>query len=340
MKLLAISDIHGNVEAVRKLRGCEGNCSMQLWWPATLAVMRQRRSWISSPRSPAQSCTSTEIGIADCPMTWSFGPTCHHLHLRSIECCGWSFAGISGLPTSWGLNPIAATLQQEVDRKHRSASRDSAEFLSAVRKANREALPLNRTALAAVIKESNAEPTRTVLVTHDQLFGIDRDFPSLSLHLFGHRHGFKMTSHRGTAFVNVSALDDPINGDSYTIIEIDGNRIAANPFRVSEAGAPRSDETCGLSPKPTICRPERSDLTERSDTVTRLRREVLRSAQDDREGLCSTWQSCGETVEAGRSAGRLGPFDLTDSACSGAAAASCRDGRPCTGSAACRAARA
>ena len=91
---------------------------------------------------------------------------------------------------------------------------------------------LNRAALAAVIKESNADPTRTVLVTHDRLFGIDRDFPGLSLHLFGHRHGFKMTSHRGTAFVNVSALDDPINGDSYTIIEIDGDRIAANPFRV------------------------------------------------------------------------------------------------------------
>ena len=70
------------------------------------------------------------------------------------------------------------------------------------------------------------------MVTHERLFGIDRDFPGLSLHLFGHRHGFKMTTHKGTACVNVSALDDPINGDSYTIIEIDGDRIAANAFKV------------------------------------------------------------------------------------------------------------
>ena len=164
--------------------------------------------------------------------TSHFGPTCHHLHLRVVECCGWRFAGISGLPTSWGLNPIAATLRQEVNRQHSAASRDSAEFLSAVRRAERDALLLNRAALAAMLKELNAEATRTVLVTHDRLFGIDRDFPRLSLHLFGHRHGFKMTSHRGTAFVNVSALDDPINGDSYTIIEVDGDQIAANPFRI------------------------------------------------------------------------------------------------------------
>jgi len=86
--------------------------------------------------------------------------------------------------------------------------------------------------MAIGITELNAEPNRTVLVSHERLFGIDRNFPDLSLHLFGHRHGFRMTSHRGTAFVNVSALDDAINGDSYTIIEIDGDRITANPFSV------------------------------------------------------------------------------------------------------------
>ena len=161
-----------------------------------------------------------------------FGPTCHHLHLRPVECCDWRFAGISGLPTSWGLNPIAAALQQDVNRKYRSAPSDDAEFLGALRKADREALLLNRSALVTVLKESNAEPSRTVVVSHERLFGIDRDFPGLFLHLFGHRHGFKMTTHKGTACVNVSALDDPTNGDSYTIIEIDGDRIAANAFKV------------------------------------------------------------------------------------------------------------
>lgn len=232
MKLLGISDIHGNVDAVRKLRGRERNTfdavvvAGDIGGDAAAEIMDILASF---------ACPVMYIyGNWDrrLPYESDFGPTCRHLHLRPVECCGWSFVGISGLPTSWGLNPIAATLRQEVNQKYRSVSPDNAEFLGAVRKAEREALLLNRTALAAVIKESNADPTRTVLVTHDRLFGIDRDFPSLSLHLFGHRHGFKMTSHRGTAFVNVSALDDSINGDSYTIIEIDGDRIAANPFKV------------------------------------------------------------------------------------------------------------
>jgi len=232
MKLLGISDIHGNVGAVRKLRGREGNTfdavvvAGDIGGDAAAEIMDILTSF---------ACPVLYVyGNWDrrLPYDSDFGPTCHHLHLRVVECCGWRFAGISGLPTSWGLNPIAATLRQEVNRQHSAASRDSAEFLSAVRRAEREALLLNRAALAAMLKESNAEATRTVLVTHDRLFGIDRDFPSRSLHLFGHRHGFKMTSHRGTAFVNVSALDDPINGDSYTIIEVDGDQIAANPFRI------------------------------------------------------------------------------------------------------------
>jgi predicted phosphodiesterase len=217
MRLLSISDIHGNVDAVRKLRGREGNTfdavvvAGDIGGDAAAKIMEILVTFF---------CPVLYIyGNWDrrLPYDADFGPTCHHLHLRPVECCGWSFAGISGIPTSWGLNPIAATLRQEVNRKHNS---------------EREALSLNRAALAATIKESNAAPARTVLVTHDRLFGLDRDFPSLSLHLFGHRHGFKMTSHRGTAFVNVSALDDPINGDSYTIIEIDGDRIAAKPFRI------------------------------------------------------------------------------------------------------------
>ena len=232
MKLLGISDIHGNVEAARRLRGREDNgfdaivVAGDIGGDAAMEIMDILVSF---------ACPVLYIyGNWDrrLPYDLDFGPTCRHLHLCAVDCCGWRFVGISGLPTSWGLNPIAASLRQEVNRRYRSVSRDSAEFLGAVRKAEREALFLNRAALAAMIKESNAEPTRTVLVAHDRLFGIDRDFPGLSLHLFGHRHGFKMTSHRGTAFVNVSALDDPINGDSYTIIEIDGDRIAANPFKV------------------------------------------------------------------------------------------------------------
>jgi predicted phosphodiesterase len=232
MRLLAISDIHGNVEAVGNLRGREDSgfdavvVAGDIGADAAAEIMDILASF---------ACPILYVyGNWDRRLSYDldFGPTCHHLHLRPVECCGWRFAGISGLPTSWGLNPIAAALRQDVNRKYRSAPPDNAEFLSAVRKADREALLLNRSALAAALEESNAEPRRTVLVSHERLFGIDRDFPGLFLHLFGHRHGFKMTTHKGTACVNVSALDDPTNGDSYTIIEIDGDRIAANAFKV------------------------------------------------------------------------------------------------------------
>jgi len=91
--------------------------------------------------------------------------------------------------------------------------------------------------LAAALTEANAEPGRAVLVSHDRLFGIDRNFPGVALHLFGHRHGFRMTTRRGTAFVNVSALDDPINGDSYTIIDIKGSAIAAHAVKIERPAA-------------------------------------------------------------------------------------------------------
>ena len=132
MRLLAISDIHGNVEAVGKLRGREGNrfdavlVAGDIGAEAAAEIMDILASF---------ACPVLYVyGNWDrrLPYDLDFGPTCHHLHLRPVECCGWRFAGISGLPTSWGLNPIAAALRQDVNRKYRSASSDNAEFLSAL----------------------------------------------------------------------------------------------------------------------------------------------------------------------------------------------------------------
>jgi len=39
------------------------------------------------------------------------------------------------------------------------------------------------------------------------LYRLPEDVPGLGAHLFGHRHGFKVSKQRGTTFVNVSALD-------------------------------------------------------------------------------------------------------------------------------------
>lgn len=232
MRLLGVSDIHGSTEAVRNLRERESNAfdavvvAGDIGGDAAAGIMGILASF---------ACPVLYVyGNWDrrLPYDADFGPTCHHLHLNPVECCGWSFAGISGIPTSWGLNPIAAKLRHEVNRKHRSAAPDSAELHGAVREAEKEALTRNKSALAAAIEKSNADPRRTVVVTHDRLFGIDRDLPGLALHLFGHRHGFRITNRNGTTFVNVSALDDPAKGSRYTIIDIDGDRIAASSSKL------------------------------------------------------------------------------------------------------------
>ena len=173
MRLLGISDIHGNVAAVRKLREREGNrfdavvVAGDIGGDAAAEIMGILASF---------ACPVLYIyGNRDrrLPYDLDFGPTCHHLHLRAIECRGWSFTGISGLPTGWGLNPIAATLREDVKRKHRSASADSVDYLAALRKAETEALLQNRLALAAVIEAtSERAPTENIGALIDEARGM------------------------------------------------------------------------------------------------------------------------------------------------------------------------
>ena len=42
-----------------------------------------------------------------------------HLHLRSFRLGQISFIGFNGLPTHWGMSPIAEMIRQEVAEKHR-----------------------------------------------------------------------------------------------------------------------------------------------------------------------------------------------------------------------------
>lgn len=87
----------------------------------------------------------------------------------------------------------------------------------------------NRAALLRTLRDNALEPARAVVVTHDRLYRLPEDYAGLGAHLFGHRHGFKVTQHRGTTFVNVSTLDPTAQFDAqYAIIEwtaISGYRV-------------------------------------------------------------------------------------------------------------------
>ena len=228
MKFIAISDIHGNVEAVRGLRDRERN---------------EFEAVIVAGDIGGEAATSIMEILASfaCPVMYVFGnwdrqlpygsdigANCHHLHLRSVVCGGWAFAGFSGLPMSWGMNPIAARLRQKAERKLHSVSPDSVEYLNGLRAAGKEAERLNRSMLVETIKRSQLGADRTIVVTHERLFRTEDDLRAVPLFLFGHRHGFKSSTFKGATFVNVSALDD----GNYAVIEVGGDRIQAAPFRL------------------------------------------------------------------------------------------------------------
>lgn len=229
MRLLAVSDIHDNIDAVRRLRDRERNDF------DAIAVAGD----IGSKAAP------TILGLLAsfaCPVLYvfgnwdsklpydtSFGPNCHHLHLRSVECGGWAFAGFSGLPAHWGLNPIAAAMAQEPSRRRRISDR------VAKRRGAREIQRRNREALADVIATSRTGPKRTIVVTHERQYRVHEDLPDVPLFLFGHRHGFESATFRGAQFVNVSVLDDAlpprdnVSLGTYTILELTSDGIAARP---------------------------------------------------------------------------------------------------------------
>ena len=168
-----------------------------------------------------------------------FGPHCVPLHLDIVRIGGFALTGFSGLPVSWGRNPIALRLRADAEHANRSIVEAYAQAQAEVRRTqgdkprhdkalaarNRiarspeyqqyrdrlrliksEAEKLNRQALRETVKHTDI--ARTILVTHERQYRLKDEMPGLPLHLFGHDHGFsEKVSGSGTRYVNVSILD-------------------------------------------------------------------------------------------------------------------------------------
>jgi predicted phosphodiesterase len=277
MKVLGLSDIHGNVRAVEKLRGLERN-------EFDLLVVA------GDIGNDAAGDVFEILTSFDCPVLYvfgnwdgrleyerSFGPTCYHLHMQPFDHDGFAFVGFSGLPVKWGLNPHALRLRADVDARHQGVL-DELEGLKSAPAADRaklersarykafkrddaaadiEILRANRAELANLVTERG--PERAVVVTHQRLTKTQVDLGGVPLFLYGHRHGFEDKFHRGSRFVNVSALDnrvtvepvDPkavdwelrnINAGGYAILDIDASETRVTPrhFAVNMDGVVRS----------------------------------------------------------------------------------------------------
>jgi predicted phosphodiesterase len=240
MKILAVSDIHGNVRAVRQVRARE----------------RNEFDAVVVAGDIGSGETAAILGILasfECPVLYvygnwdhnseydkSFGHDCHHLHLTPWRVQDVTFIGYSGVDANWGRNPFAL-------------SRRCADVGRA-----------NRRALARAIAKCGYDAQSMIVVTHDRLYRTAADMPDIPLFLFGHRHGFYDREFKGSRFVNVSVLDRPvsverpserrkkgcdgifnINDGTYTIIEMSRPKdivVRSKAFRPSFDGWDRLDD--------------------------------------------------------------------------------------------------
>jgi predicted phosphodiesterase len=89
----------------------------------------------------------------------------------------------------------------------------------------------NRAEVVEQLLSLEGPGSRKVLVTHERLYRLREVIPGLGAHLFGHRHGFKVTRQKDTTFVNVSCLDAlQVLQPQYGIIEW----TSSHGFRVTE----------------------------------------------------------------------------------------------------------
>ena len=179
MKVLAIADIHNNVACVRKLRAQEANAYDAIAVAGDIGT-----------RAAAEIFAT--LASFKCPIVYvhgnwdrmpddaKFGAGAHLVHLKAVKVGSLTFAGYSfrgPLPRRYQLSGTA-----EYGRRCRSL-------------------------LRAALRKSGTDLQRCVLLAHDRARHLDRDFPNLLLHIYGHVHTFEVLRRGSTTYVNASALD-------------------------------------------------------------------------------------------------------------------------------------
>jgi predicted phosphodiesterase len=227
MRLLAFSDIHHNLVAVRKLRTSEKNSFDAIVVAGDIgsesaADFFKILATFKCPVMYVYGNWDTKLGYKT-----SFGPDCHLIHSNVITIGNIGFTGFSGCPTHWGKNPIAQKLYRQIENENKSvvdALRNGARAAHGIRRtrayqkyalqlqsARREVLKLNRGSIRKAIKKAEIDPRKCVVITHQRLTRLSEEVPGALLHLFGHLHTFSERTFKATKYVNVAALDRPVS---------------------------------------------------------------------------------------------------------------------------------
>jgi len=68
-----------------------------------------------------------------------------------------------------------------------------------------------RRQFAGTMRKSGVDFARTILLCHYELRGVEKDFPGLALHLYGHTHVAERRAVKATQYVNLGVLDRQIS---------------------------------------------------------------------------------------------------------------------------------
>lgn len=239
MRLLAFSDIHHNLMAVRELRALESN--------AFDAIVVAGDIGGASAAEFFRIVTSFECPVLYVYGNWDhqlgydvcFGADCHLVNgnVRAVE--NFIFTGFSGCPTNWGKNPIAQRLQRELKRTHKpviealarassarprngdtTGAETARERLEKLKRSKAyqnyvvdtklcrsETLRLNRDRVGQAVRKTKADPRTCIVIAHERIPRLNEVVPGAMLHLFGHIHQFSVRDFKGTKYVDVAALD-------------------------------------------------------------------------------------------------------------------------------------
>jgi Icc-related predicted phosphoesterase len=200
MRLLAFSDIHHNLGAVRKLRASETNSFDAVVVAGDIGSESADEFFkiLSTFKCPVLYV----FGNWDHELSYSkvYADNCHLIHSNVVTIGELHFAGFSGCPTNWGKNPIARRILTKAKKT------DSTQL----RFAKNSILKSNRARLRKVIGSASVDPRKCVVITHERLSRLSEEIPGTLLHLFGHIHRYSDNIYKGTRYIDVAALDRPI----------------------------------------------------------------------------------------------------------------------------------
>ena len=263
MRIFAVSDIHNNVACVRKLRAQETNSYDVITIPGDIGTYRAAEIF--------DALKSFECPIVFIHGNWDraedvyFGRRTHLVHLRVVKVGRLAFTGYSfDGPAPNGMPKNAA--YAEYTRRCRAI-------------------------VQAALRKAGVDLRRCVLMAHDRATHLDREFPGLLLHLYGHIHTFDVRERAGTTYVNTSALDRIlpvaskrdrrrvryVNAGNYAVIEVDRNGKVGVECRLLKRNYQKWNV---IGPRPTL-NPMGGELipeeAEFGDNVRRISRAAERS---------------------------------------------------------------